>query len=180
LGPCCCPPSPREAGRGSGRGAPQHRSAPLAAALLALAGCGYGFAAGAGRLPPGAEKVFVRPLEDRTTDAELGALVAAALRGELARRGADGGPGSRARIEGAVEESSFGPSSPNGATWRAVLVVSAQFVVDGKVTAEQRARREEDWLAGQDPLESEGRRRLALRRAAEAVARDLVERFERP
>jgi hypothetical protein len=148
--------------------------------LVCLSACGYGFAAGAGRLPSGAERVFVRPLEDHTTDAELGALVAAALRGELARRGADAGPGARARIEGAVEESSFGPSSPNGATWRAVLVVSARLVIDGKVALEQRARREEDWLAGQDPLESEGRRRLALRRAAGAVARDIVERFERP
>ncbi|MFL5260824.1 MAG: LPS assembly lipoprotein LptE [Anaeromyxobacteraceae bacterium] len=147
---------------------------------LVLSGCGYGFAAGVGRLPPGAEHVFVRPLEDHTTDAELGGLVAAALRGELARRGADGGPGGRARIEGAVEESTFGPSSPNGSTWRAVLVVSARLVIDGTVARESRARREEDWLAGQDPLESEGRRRLALRRAAAAIARDVVERFENP
>jgi hypothetical protein len=103
-----------------------------------------------------------------------------ALRRELARRDADGDPRARARIEGAVEDSSFGPSSPNGATWRAGLTVSARLVVDGKVVAEQRARREEDYLAGLDPLESEGRRRLALRRAAEAVAREIVERFEAP
>jgi len=153
--------------------------APLLA--LASAGCGYHLgAAGAGHLPPGAEKIFVRPLEDHTTDAELGAIVATALRQELARRGADGGPGARARIEGTVEESTFAASSPNGSTWNAHLGVSARLVVDGKVVAEQRASRNEDYLAGQDPLESEGRRRLALRRAAAAAARDIMERFAVP
>ena len=159
------------------RGATLHVAA---AAALALASCGYGFGAGAGRLPPGAQHVFVRPLENRTTDAELGALVAASLRHELARRRADAGPEAPARIEGAVEEAGFGASSPNGATYRLSLVVSARLLVDGKVLAEQRARRDEDWLAGQDALESEGRRRLALRRAAEGIAREIVERFEAP
>jgi len=79
-----------------------------------------------------------------------------------------------------VEESVFGPSGQSGATWRTALVVSARLVVDGKTVAEQRTRREEDYLVGLDPLESEGRRRLALRRAAEAAARDIVERFEQP
>lgn len=165
------------AGRGSGRGG--HR-APLALALWATA-CGYHVgAAGAGHLPPGAEKVFVRPLEDHTTDAELGAIVAVALRQELARRGAEGGPGARARIEGAVENSSFAPSSPNGTTWFAHLGVVARLVVDGKLVAEHRVARDEDYLVGLDALESEGRRRLALRRAAEGVARDIVERLAPP
>ncbi len=147
----------------------------LAAAVI---GCGYGFSAGAGRLPAGAEQVFVRPLENRTADAEAGALVAAALRQELARRNADGGAGAPARIEGAVVASSFAPSSAN--TYRLSLDVEARLVVGAKVLAEQRAHRDEDYLAAIDSLESEGRRRIALRRAAAAVARDLVERFERP
>ncbi len=149
-------------------------------ALLVCTGCGYGFAAGANRMPAGARRVFVRPLENWTTDAEVGGLVAASLRRELARRDADGGPKAPARIEGAVEQVSFGASSPNGATYRVALVVSARLVVNGVVLAEQRARREEDWLAGQDPLESEGRRHLALRRAADAIAREIIDRFEQP
>jgi hypothetical protein len=148
--------------------------------LVVGGGCGYGFAAGAGRLPAGAERVFVPPLENRTTDSEAGAIVAASLRQELARRQADGGPGSGARIDGRVEESSFYASSPNGATYRLALVVSARLVVGGAVVAEQRARRDEEWLAGIDALESEGRRRLAMRRAADGLAREILERFERP
>ncbi len=151
-------------------------------ALLVLAAaevaCGYGFSAGAGRMPAGAERVFVRPLENRTADAEAGALVAVALRQELARRDAVGGAGAPARIEGAVVGSSFAPSSAN--TYRLSLDVEARLVVGDTVLAEQRAHRVEDYLAAVDALESEGRRRIALRRAAAAIARDLLERFEVP
>ena len=60
------------------------RTAGVAAALAlaaAWAGCGYSATAGASRLPPGAEHVFVPPFANRTADAEAGALVAASLRG---------------------------------------------------------------------------------------------------
>jgi len=60
------------------------------------------------------------------------------------------------------------------------LVVSTQLMVGGKLVAEQRTQRDEDWLAGQDPLESEGRRRLALRHAADGAAREIIERYELP
>ncbi len=150
------------------------------AALLVIAGCGYGFATGTARFPPGAEHVFVRPFENHTTDADAGAIIAASLRQELARRHAEGGTQARARIEGTIEDPSFYPASPNGATYRRALVVSARLLVDGKVVSEQRAERDEDWLAGIDPLESEGRRRLAMRRAADTLAREILNRFERP
>lgn len=153
--------------------------AALGLAALALCACGYAVRA-PGALPDEARQIFVRPFEDRTTDADAGALVAAALRRELARRGADGGPAAPARLEGAVEDVTFGASSPNGAVYRLTLTVSARLVVNGRVASEQRTLRSEDWLAGQDPLESEGRRRLALRHAAEAAAREIVERLERP
>ena len=151
---------------------------PLALALLLLASCGYSFHAGESRLPPAAARVFVRPFENHTSDAEAGALVAAALRRELSRRGAEGGAGAPARLEGVVEDVSFAASSPNGSSYRLALTLSARLTAGGTVLGERRVRREEDWLAGLDPLESEGRRRIALRRAAEAAARELIERFE--
>jgi hypothetical protein len=160
------------------RPAPARAAVVLAA--LAWAGCGYGFTAGRSRLPKGAEAVFVRPLENRTTDAEAGTLLAAALRQELARRGAEGGPEAPSRIEGAVERSTHVPSSPGSATWRLALDVEARLLVGEVVVAEQRVHREEDYLGEVDALASEGRRRLALRRAAEAAAREIVERFESP
>jgi len=149
--------------------------------LAAASACGYSLTAGAGRMPAGAQRVFVRPLENRTTDAEAGALVAAALRQELARRGADGGTEAGARIEGSIDDVSFsvlalGPPP----TYRLGLTVTARLLADGKPLAEQHVGRVEDYLSGLDPLEGEGRRRLALRRVAEAIARDLIERFEQP
>jgi hypothetical protein len=161
---------------------PRHsiRSAVGLLLTCALGGCGYSAHGSAGRLPHGAEQIFVRPLEDRTTDANAGALVAAALRRELARRGADAGPDAPARIEGAVERVTFGAPGPNQATYRLTLIVSTHLLVGGKLVAEQRTQRDEDWLAGQDPLESEGRRRLALRHAADEAAREIVERYELP
>ncbi len=150
----------------------------LAAALTALVGCGYGFTAGAGRLPPGAEKIFVPPFDNRTADSEAGAWVATALRQELARRGAAGRAGERARLEGEVELIRFLPTT--GTTFQLTLATRARLFVDGKPVAELPLVRQEEYVGGQDPLETEGRRRLALRRAAESMARDLVEKLERP
>jgi hypothetical protein len=165
--------------RAGARPPPTRATATLALLALTLSACGYA-AGGQGRLPENARQVFVRPLENHTTDADAGALVAAALRRELARRGADAGPAAPTQLEGAVEGVSFGASGPSGAIYRLTLTVTARLVVAGHVASEQRTQRSEDWLAGQDPLESEGRRRLALRHAAEAAAREIVERLEVP
>ena len=157
------------------------RAAAAGLVLAALvAGCGYSFAAGKGRMPPGAERVQVAPLSNQTADAEAGALGAAALREELARRGSAGGADAPARIEGTVLRITFGPSTPDAATYRLVLEVQVRLVVEGKVAAEQTARRQQDYLGEVDALASEGRRRLALRQAAADLAREVVERFETP
>ncbi len=152
---------------------------PLFAAALVAAGCGYGIAASGGRLPAGAERIFVPPFENRTSDAEVGALLAAAVRRELARRGAMGGAGAPARLEGEVLSTSFGASSVSG-TYRVGLLARVRLLVNGAAVAEHLVSGGEELLAGQDPLESEGRRRLALRRAAEAAGREAVERLEIP
>jgi len=151
-----------------------------ALALLALAGCGYALTSGVSRLPAGAERVFVRPLDNRSTDAEAGALVAGALRRELARRGAEGGPAGPAALDGAVESVLVAPATPGAATWRVTLVVRAELRVSGRAVGEAVARPSEEYVAGVDALESEGRRRIALARAAERAAREIVERLESP
>ena len=131
-------------------------------------------------MPAGAESVLVRPLANRTPDAEAGALMAAALRDELARRGAAGGDGAPARLEGTVLESSAALTSPDGSTWLLVLEVEARLLAGDRLLGEVRVRRQEDYLGEVDALAAEGRRRLALRRAAEAAAREILERLERP
>jgi hypothetical protein len=154
------------------------RLAVAIAATLALASCGYRTAVRGAPLAGGVERVAVPPFDARTADAEVGGFVTAAVREDLARRGIAEGEGAASRIDGVVEETVYVPSSPNGATWRLALVVSAKLVTDGKPAAEARVRRETEYLAGQDPVETEGRRRIALRRASEAAARELLEQLE--
>ena len=149
-------------------------------ALAAGAGCGYTTGSGAARLPSGATQVFVPPLENRTADAEAGALVAAALREELSRRGAAGGEGASSRIEGVVTRSSSSPLTTQSGTWRLVFEVQARLIVSGQEAAQVKVREEVDYLGEVDAIATEGRRRLAIRRAAEAAAREIVERLETP
>jgi len=148
------------------------------AAALTLAACGYAFtqryvAKG------GAERVHVRAFENLSTEPELGAAVTAALRDELARRGADAGEGAPAVIEGEARASEPSPTSAGGVTWRIAVEVRARLVTGGAPVAEHVARRETDFLGGADPLETEGRRALALRRLADETARDVLRAFER-
>jgi hypothetical protein len=161
------------------------RRAALAAALVALAAasaCGYSVGAGAtsARLPAGSGTVFVAPLDNRTADAEAGALVAAALREELSRRGVSGGEGAPSRIEGAVLRSSSSPLTTQGGSWRLVFEVQARLVTRGQEVARMDVRREVDYLGEVDAIATEGRRRNAIRRAAEEAAQEIVERMETP
>jgi hypothetical protein len=106
--------------------------------------------------------------------------VASALREELARRGTAGGEGAAARIEGAVTRVSAAPVTTQNGTWRLVFEVQARLVIDGKDAATASVRREVDYLGEVDAIATEGRRRLAIRKAATEAARDIVERFEAP
>ncbi len=151
--------------------------------VFAVAGCGYGFSQ-RWVARNGAERVHVRAFENSSTEPELGAAVTAALRDELARRGADAGEGAPAAIEGDVRSTEPAPTSmnapgTNAATWRIGIEVRARLVAGGAAVAERTVRREADYLGGADPLETEGRRALALRRLADDAAREVVRAFER-
>jgi lipopolysaccharide assembly LptE-like protein len=155
----------------------------LALAALAATGCGYGFttryvARG------GADRIHVRAFENRSTEPELGAAVTTALRDGLARRGAAAGAGASAFIDGEVRAgepvvSVGGDERQPAPTWRIAVEVRARLVVAGAPAEQRVVRREADFLAGADPLESEGRRALALRRVAEDAAAEILRGFER-
>lgn len=150
-------------------------------ASLALGACGYGFsqryvARG------GAERVHVRTFENASTEPELGAAVTSALRAALARRGADAGQGAPAVLEGEIRAGEAVPTSARGpatATWRIAIEVRARLLGRDGVSAEHVTRRELDYLAGADPLETEGRRAVALRRLLDGAAEEILRAFER-
>jgi hypothetical protein len=155
---------------------PGLRAAALGLAAVAAAGCGYAFStrwAGKG----GADRVDVRPIENLSAEPGLGPVMTDALRTSIARRGASGDGG--ARIEGEVRTRPPAPSSPGGATWTIGVLLKARLVVDGRVTAEGSFAREVEYLSGADPVETEGRRALALRRLADEVALEVLTAFER-
>jgi hypothetical protein len=157
------------------------RLLPLASALavLAHAGCGYGFtqrysAAG------GIDRIHVRPFVNASTEAELGAVVTAALRTELARRGADAPEGQGAAVlQGEVRATEPVVTAGTGTTWRVGIELSARLVPATGKPVERTIRRDTDYLGGADPLETEGRRALALRRVVDDAARELLRSFER-
>jgi hypothetical protein len=117
--------------------------------------------------------------------------VTTALRGELARRGADAGEGAPAVLDGEVRASDPVLTSTSGATWRIGIEVRARLTAGQERPLERTIRRETDFLgvpaaaptSGSsmpgDPLETEGRRALALRRLADEVARDVLRSLER-
>lgn len=155
---------------------PGLRAAALGLAALAVAGCGYGFStrwAGKG----GADRVDVRPIENLSAEPGLGPTMTDSLRTAIARRGASGDGG--ARLEGEVRARAPAPSSPGGATWSIGVQLKARLVVDGRVTAEGTFARDGEYLSGADPVETEGRRALALRRLADEVAVEVLAAFER-
>jgi hypothetical protein len=165
----------------------------LVAAAAALAACGYGFtqryvAKG------GVASIHVRPFENLSTEPELGAAITTALRAELSRRGAEAGEGAPASIEGDVRATEPVPATTRTAAasgaagvgsatevsgWRIAVEVRARLVqASGARTAEHSARREGFYLAGADPLETEGRRALAVRQLAQDAAREVLRAFE--
>jgi hypothetical protein len=142
-------------------------------ALLALSACGYSFTA-SGRLAGGLPSAAVRPFANRSAEPELGAELAAALREELAARGALAGGTTGTIVEGEVSAGPAAPAAADGVSWRVAVDVRARLLDGGRVVAERALRREADYPAGLDALETEGRRAQALRRLAADCARELA------
>jgi hypothetical protein len=145
----------------------------VAALAVPAAGCGYHLAGG--WHAAGAERVHVRPFQPASADPGLAAAFTTALREELARRGADAGDDAPAWLEGEVRAGEGMPSTEAAATYHVVLDGRARLWVKGAVAVDRPVRREGDYLAGADALETEGRRALALRRLAAEAAADLVQ-----
>jgi len=158
----------------SGWGRAARGGAVLTALLLTLPACGYSFTA-TGRLSGGAATAAVRPFENRSTEPELGAAIAAALREELARRGALATGDAQPVVVGEVTSAAPTPAAPGGVSWRIGIEVRARLLDGARVLAERTIRRDADYPAGVDPLETEGRRAQAIRRLAADCGRELAD-----
>lgn len=155
------------------------RTRVAAAMLLLLAGCGYR-AVTPYRARGGAERIHVRAFESDSADPDLGTAVTAALRDELARRGADAGADAPAQLDGVVRVTS-GTSSSYFSSGAIVSVeVRARLSIHGKLIHELTVQRTEAHQGGADALESEGRRATALHKMARDAAREVLRALEQP
>jgi uncharacterized lipoprotein YmbA len=144
---------------------------------LALAGCGYR-AVTAYRARGGVERIHVRAFENDSTDPELGAVLTAALRDELARRGAAAPADAPAQLEGAVRVTAGTDSSYFSAAASLTVEVHARLSVDGKPVHEFTIQRTEAHQGGADALEAEGRRATAVHKLARGAAREILAALE--
>src|SRR5512140_3276328 len=105
----------------------------LHAAVLALTlvglGCGYR-AVTAYHARGGAERIHVRAFENDSSDPELGAVLTANLRDELARRGAGAGADAPAQLDGTVRVVSGTPSTYFSAAAGVTVEVHARLSVN--------------------------------------------------
>jgi hypothetical protein len=150
-------------------------------AALAASGCGYSFTHG-GRLPRGAESLRVAAVDNRTAQAEAGGIVGGALRDELSARGqlsAEGAAAPVAELQLVALRSATSALSGSGAfAFRLDAEVRLRVrAASGEPIYEDQALLGEDYLAGEDVVETEANRRAALRRLSRALARELVERM---
>ena len=147
-----------------------------------VAGCGYTLARGA-LLPGGGRTLRVAPFVNQTAQAEAGGLFAGAARDALSAHGrlAPEGDTSVAELTGelrAIHDS----TSALGATGASAFHLDAEVMLrvlapQGSVY-EDDARAGEDYLQGIDVLGTEANRRAALRRLADKLMREALERLE--
>jgi hypothetical protein len=155
------------------------RACAAVAVLVALAGCGYR-AVTPYHARGGADRIHVRAFENDSSDPELGAEVTAALRDELARRGAYGGADAPAQLEGVVRVTSGTPSSYFSSAAIVSVEVRARLSIQGKLVHELTVQRMEAHQGGADALESEGRRATSLHKMARDAAREVLRALEAP
>jgi hypothetical protein len=155
----------------------------LGASALSLSlGCGYTLARGH-RLPGGGRSLRVAPFVNQTAQAEAGGLFAAAAREALAAHGrlaAEGDPNA-AELTGELRFL-HDSTSALGAFGASAFHLDADVMLrvqNGQgVLYEDDSRAGEDYLQGIDVLGTEANRRAALRRLADKLMHEALERME--
>ena len=162
-------------------------SKAVAAALLlaASSGCGYRFTAGGAPLPEGLRSVCAPVYRNRTAEPGLEALFSESMRQWLSRSGVSAPAGGcEATLEGEIVSLAGAQTllTPAGtlASYRVSAVVNLKLVKGGRVVAQAEVGGSEDYLPARpsgDVLVTEANRQAALRRLADALARDGYERL---
>jgi hypothetical protein len=154
----------------------------VASVFSPISGCGYTLARGH-LLPGGGRSLRVAAFVNQTAQAEAGGLFAAAARDALATHGrlAYEGDPNAAELTGELRflhdaTSALGASGASAFHLDADVMLRVQ---DGQgVLYEDDARAGDDYLQGIDVLGTEANRRAALRRLADKLMHEALERME--
>jgi hypothetical protein len=165
---------------------------------VALLACGYRFSAAGGPLPKGVTSVAVPNFRNRTPEAGFEALLTHELREELERGGHGAGASSDARLEGVIESIGGNPlalkaapgigaapdaglGAANPGAYQPAVTVSVKLFRGAELLRQiDHLAASEPYLPADDLATNEANRRLALRRLAHALAKEIVERLEEP
>ncbi len=164
------------------RPAPARAARALLAWCALAAGCGYTLVRGAA-LPGGGRALRAGAFVNQTAMAEAGGLFAGALREALAAHGrlAADGDLSAAQLQGelrVVHDSTSALGATGASAFHLDAEVMLRVLGPQGVAYEDDARAGEDYLQGVDVLGTEANRRAALRRLADKLAREALERME--
>ncbi|MHB8420276.1 MAG: LPS assembly lipoprotein LptE [Myxococcales bacterium] len=171
------------------------RSTALALVLVA---CGYRFSAAGGPLPKGVVSVQVPNFRNRTPEAGFEALLTHELREELERTGHGAGRTADAELDGVVESitsvplalkvaqglgaaADAGLAAQNPGLYQVAMSVSVKLMRGAELLAQvDHLQLAEPYLPADDLATNEANRRLALRRLARALAKEIVVRLAAP
>jgi len=161
------------------------RWACAALAAILAAGCGYRFTAGGAPLPEGIRSVCAPVYRNRTAEPGLEALFTESMREWLSRSGAASSGGCDATLEGEITSLAGAQTlltpAETLASYRVSAVVQLKLVKGGRVVAQAEVAGAEDYLPARQPagdvLITEANRQAAIRRLADALARDGYERL---
>ncbi len=159
-----------------------------AVVLLLCASCGYRFGAGGGGLPDGVTRVVSPVFHNNTAEPGLEVIFTRALREQLMRSGVrTAASGPAPELRGEVLAVWGGPTilttpirqgeTPTLASYRIWASAKLRLVEGERVLAETDIVGSEDYLPGQDILDSERNRQAALHRLAERLMTDGFDRL---
>jgi hypothetical protein len=148
--------------------------------LLTLS-CGYRFTSGGVPFPEGIRHARVGTFANRTAEPGLEVAFSHSLREQLARSGALGGSDSEASITGEILTTSYWESIRDSqarlTSYRLSGTAILRLVKNQRMVSEANVSGTEEFLANPDPLRSENNRAAALRRLADTLMRDGLERL---
>jgi outer membrane lipopolysaccharide assembly protein LptE/RlpB len=156
--------------------------------VLGIAGCGYRFSAGAGRLPDGGQRLCIPLAENLTTEGRASAQLTTALRRQAADRGLEliGEPDGAAVMQAKVVSITAVPRGVAvfGGRFRAreqevVVQVEMKLVSPSADALEIKLSDRESYLSAQDVRGTEANRQLALQRVFRRMAEEGIERISR-